>query len=164
MKIDNKTRVYIDGANLYNASRFFDWKLDYKKLYVWLSENFKTEKIYLFIGFVEENKDLYDFLEKIGYKIVFKKTSKSKGQIKGNCDAELVLKSAEDIIRKDMKKIVLVSSDGDFSCLLEFAKNENKEIFVVSPSQKLSYLIRRLYVKTVYLKDLKELLKRKGPR
>ncbi|MBU1046162.1 NYN domain-containing protein [Patescibacteria group bacterium] len=164
MKIDNKTRVYIDGANLYNASIFFDWKLDYKRLYVWLSENFKTEKIYLFIGFVEENKDLYDFLEKIGYKIVFKKTLKSKGQIKGNCDAELVLKSAEDIIRKDMSKIVLVSSDGDFSCLLEFAKSENKEVFVVSPSQKLSYLIRRLYVKTVYLKDLKELLKGKGPR
>ncbi|MEA2113030.1 MAG: NYN domain-containing protein [Patescibacteria group bacterium] len=164
MKVDNKTRVYIDGANLYRGSKSLDWDFDYKNFYIWLTENFKTEKIYLFIGFVEDQKDLYKFLEKIGYKLIFKRTLKSKGQIKGNCDAELVLKSTEDIIRKDMNKMVLVSSDGDFACLLEFAKKESKEVFVVSPSKKLSYLIRRLYCETTYLNSLrKKLDKKKKP-
>ena len=161
MKINNKTRVYIDGANLYRGSKSLDWIFDYKKFYIWISENFKTEKIYLFLGFVEEQKDLYNFLEKIGYKIIFKKTLKSKGKIKGNCDAELVLKSAEDIIRKDLDEIVLVSSDGDFACLLEFAKNERKNIKVVSPSKKLSYLIRRLYCEITYLNSLRKMVEKK---
>ncbi|MBU4480474.1 NYN domain-containing protein [Patescibacteria group bacterium] len=164
MEINNKTRIYIDGANLYSSSRFFDWSFDYEKFYIWLYENFKTDKIYLFLGLVTENQSLYDSLEKIGYKIIFKKTLKSKGLIKGNCDAELVLNATNDIIRKDMDNIALVSSDGDFSCLLEFAKNEGKNIHVISPSKKLSFLIRRMNLKIIYLKDLKELLrKEKAP-
>jgi len=164
MKINNKTRIYIDGANLYSGSKFLDWGFDYKSFYIWLYENFKTDKIYLFLGWVEENKDLYDFLEKIGYKIIFKKTLKSKGQIKGNCDAELVLKATEDIIRKDFDDFVLVSSDGDFACLLEFAKNEKKNIKVISPSKKLSYLIRRLFCEVTYLGSLEKKLKGKKKR
>ncbi len=161
MKIDNKTRVYIDGANLYRGSKSLEWDFDYKKFYIWLLENFKTNKIYLFLGYVEENKDLYIFLEKIGYKMIFKKTLKSKGQIKGNCDAELVLKSVEDIIRNKFENFVLVSSDGDFACLLEFAKKEKKKIYVVSPSKKLSYLIKRLYCETTFLDSLKRMLNKK---
>ncbi len=161
MKIDNKTRVYIDGANLYRGSNSLDWVFDYQKFYIWLSENFKTEEIYFFIGFVEEQKKLYEFLEGIGYKIIFKKTLKSKGQIKGNCDAELVLKATEDIIRSDFYDFVLVSSDGDFACLLEFAKKESKRIKVVSPSKKLSYLIRRLYCEITYLNSLRKMVEKK---
>jgi len=161
MKIDNKTRVYIDGANLYRGSNSLDWVFDYKKFYIWLSENFKTEEIYFFIGFVKEQKKLYEFLENIGYKIIFKKTLKSKGQIKGNCDAELVLNATKDIIRSDFDNFVLVSSDGDFACLLEFAKNESKNIKVVSPSKKLSYLIRRLYCEITYLNSLRKMVEKK---
>ena len=164
MKIDNKTRVYIDGANLYSGSRFLDWVFDYKSFYVWLYENFKTDKIYLFLGFIAENKDLYDSLEKIGYKIIFKKTLKTKGKIKGNCDAELVLKSVSDIIREKFDNFVLVSSDGDFACLLEFAKEEGKNIKVISPSKKLSYLIRRLFCEVTYLNSLKKKISRKTKR
>ena len=164
MRIDNKTRVYIDGANLYRGSKSLEWIFDYKKFYIWLGEHFKTKEIYFFIGFIDEQKDLYEFLENIGYKIIFKKTLKSKGKIKGNCDAELVLKSVEDIIRVSFDSFILVSSDGDFACLLEFAKNEGKEIGVISPSKKLSYLIRRLYCETTYLNSLrKKLDKKKRP-
>ena len=161
MKIDNKIRVYIDGANLYRGSKSLDWVFDYKRFYIWISENFKTKEIYFFIGFVEEQKDLYDFLEKIGYKIIFKKTLKSKGKIKGNCDAELVLKATVDIIREHLDEVVLISSDGDFACLLEFAKNEGKNIKIVSPSKKLSYLIRRLYCEITYLNSLKKMVEKK---
>ncbi|MCK4918236.1 MAG: NYN domain-containing protein [Candidatus Pacebacteria bacterium] len=164
MKFNNKTRVYIDAANLYRGSKSLDWKFDYKNFYIWLFENFKTEEIYFFIGFVEEQKKLYSSLEEIGYKIIFKKTLKSKGKIKGNCDAELVLKAVTDIFREDFSDFVLVSSDGDFACLLEFAKDENKEIKVISPSKKLSYLVRRLPYEITYLNSLrKKLDKKKRP-
>ncbi len=156
--VSRKRKIYIDGANLYNASRFLDWELDYTKLYTWLTDKFNTKEIFLFIGFVEENKALYAALESIGYLLIFKHTLRHKGVIKGNCDAELVLKAVTDIIREPFDDFVLVSSDGDFSCLLEFAQSEKKTVHVVSPSGKLSYLIRRLDLKVTFLRDLKNLL------
>ncbi len=159
-KQQDKSRIYIDGANLYTASKFFSWELAYDKFYIWLSDKFKTEDIFLFLGFVEENKGIYKKLENIGFKIIFKKTLRAKGKIKGNCDAELVLRSVQDIIRGDFDEFVLVSSDGDFSCLLEFAKSEKKSVHVISPSTKLSYLIRKLNIKTTFMRDLKNLIKK----
>lgn len=134
--------------------------LDYNRFCVWLSENFKTNQIYLFLGYIKKNEDLYDTLRTFGYKIVFKKTLKSKGKIKGNCDSELVLHAVVNIIRKKLSKIILVSSDGDFSCLLEFALKEGKKVAVISPSRKLSYLIRRLNIPITYLSDILELVKK----
>ena len=159
-----KTRIYIDGANLYTATKFFDWDLDYAKFHRYLVDKFKTDKIYLFLGYVVENKKLYTSLQKIGYTLMFKQTLKQKGEIKGNCDAELVLRATKHIIREPMDRLVLVSSDGDFSCLLTFALAEGKDVHVISPSQRLSYLIRKLNIKITFLRDLKDLvIKEKAP-
>jgi len=38
------------------------------------------------------------------------------GKVKGNCDAELILQAMIDIDKYE--KAVLVSSDGDFACLI----------------------------------------------
>ncbi len=154
-----ETEIYIDGANLYSAAKVNKIEIDYRKFYIWLSENFKTNQIYLFLGYVKENEGLYSYLRSAGYKLIFKKTLKSKGKIKGNCDAELVLHATSNIIRKKFYGIVLVSSDGDFSCLLEFALKEGKKVTVISPSRKLSYLIRRLNIPITYLNDILELVK-----
>ena len=45
----NKTYIYIDANNLYQGIRYyFNWRLDYKKFYVFLTEKYKTENAYLF--------------------------------------------------------------------------------------------------------------------
>ena len=163
MKI-KKSRIYIDGANLYSATNFSDWELNYKRFFRWLLEEFGTKEIYLFLGYVDSNKKLYNFLENIGYKLIFKETLVSKGDIKGNCDAELVLKSVVDILKTDFDNFILVSSDGDFACLLKFALENKKYVRVVSPSRKLSYLIRKLNIPITYLCDIKNLVqKEKAP-
>ncbi len=158
--IKKESKVYIDAANLYSSVYFIDWDLDYKKFFQWLSEEFGTKEIYLFIGYVEKNKSLYTSLENIGYKLLFKETLKLKGEIKGNCDAEIVLKSVVDILENSFKNFILVSSDGDFACLLRFAIGHKKNIRVVSPSRKLSYLIRKLNIPITYLDDIKNLIKK----
>ncbi len=163
-KTKKKTIVYIDGANLHFAAKALGINIDYGRLYIWLSDNFKTEDIYLFSGFIEKNKEIYDNLVRIGFKLIFKKTLKSKGKIKGNCDAELVLAASIDIVRNSIKEIVLVSSDGDFACLLEFAKSEGVGIYVVSPSSKLSFLIKTLNLRITYLKDIVTLIEYKSEK
>ena len=149
-----KTKIYIDAANLHAASRYFDKNIDYKRLFVWLKDKFKTTDIYYFIGYVKENEDLYTKLEAYGYKLIFKKTLRSQGKIKGNCDAELVLTATKDVIESDIDELVLVSSDGDFACLLEFATERGKKVKVISPSKRLSYLIRKMNLDIVWLYEL----------
>ena len=161
---NKNSKIYIDGANLYSAISFSDWDLDYKKFFRWLSEEFGTKEIYLFIGYVDNNKKLYSFLEEVGYRLIFKETLVSRGEIKGNCDAELVLKSTYDILKTDFKNFILVSSDGDFACLLKFALKHKEYVRVISPSRKLSYLIRKLNIPITYLSDIKtRVQKEKAP-
>ena len=46
----------------------------------------------MFMGFVPDNQELYNFLQTVGFVLIFKPVLENeKGVIKGNCDAELVL-------------------------------------------------------------------------
>ncbi len=150
----NKTKIYIDGANLHTALKYSGHPLDYGKFFIWLSEEFKTSNVFLFIGYIKSNEDIYKELSDIGYKLIFKKTLRSRGKIKGNCDAELVLKATMDITETKFDNLILVSSDGDFACLLEFAKSRGKYVRVISPSQKLSYLIRKMNIDITWLQEM----------
>ncbi len=149
-----KTKVYIDGANLHSAMKCSGHTIDYRKFFVWLTEEFKTEDIFLFLGFIKSNESIYKKLKSFGYKIIFKKTLRSGGKVKGNCDAELVLKSTTDIIEEEFDNLILISSDGDFACLLEFAKQRGKYVRVISPSDKLSYLIRKMNIDITWIQEM----------
>ena len=53
-----------------------------------------------------------------------------------------------------MDELILVSSDGDFACLLDFAVNRGKKVKVISPSKKLSYLIRKMNLDIIWLDEI----------
>src|SRR3989338_7116195 len=86
------TYAFIDSQNLNLAIRDCGWNLDFRKFRVYLKEKFKVTKAYIFIGYIEENKSLYENLKQMGYTIIHKPTLEIKDKtVKGNCDAELVL-------------------------------------------------------------------------
>lgn len=87
------------------------------------------------MGYIKENKDLYENLKKSGYELVFKPTLGKKGGVKGNCDAELVLHCAR-IEYDHFAKAIIISGDGDFYCLLNFLKKENKLVKIGIPNKK----------------------------
>jgi len=70
--------AFIDSQNLNLAIRDLGWKLDYKRFRIYLADKFKIRKAFLFIGYVEKNKELYKFLKKSGYELIFKPTLKYK--------------------------------------------------------------------------------------
>lgn len=89
--------AFIDSQNLNLGILSQGWKLDFARFRVYLTEKYGVSKAYLFIGYIEKNKELYKFLKKSGYNLVFKPTVIHKGETKGNVDAELVLwASAEE--------------------------------------------------------------------
>ncbi|MFH1956427.1 MAG: NYN domain-containing protein [Patescibacteria group bacterium] len=152
MKRNETNFAYIDGANLHKSVIDLGWQLDYRRFRIWLSEKYAVKRAYIFIGLVPKYKDLYTFLQEAGFTLVFKETTyDGDGKVKGNCDAELVLKAAIDYFEKKFDGAILVSSDGDYACLVKFFKEKNIFHTVISPDNKCSFLLRKLNVPLVYL-------------
>jgi uncharacterized LabA/DUF88 family protein len=68
---------------------------------------------------------LYSYLNDCGFTLIFKPLIKDKyGNYKGNVDAELVLQSMIDIDK--YSGAVIITSDGDFSCLVVYLESVGK--------------------------------------
>lgn len=130
-----KNYAFIDSQNVNLGIQELRWKLDWRKFRVYLKEKYSVETAYMFIGYIEENQDLYLSLQKKGYILIFKEILKNKdGFVKGNCDAELVLQAMIDY--EKYEKAVIVSGDGDFACLVRHLKKQRKLEKVLVPNMK----------------------------
>ncbi len=160
MKEKGNNFAFIDGANLHKGVTEYKWNLDYRKFRVLLKERYKVERAYLFLGLVPRYTKLYEFLQEAGYILVFKETvSDGNGNVKGNCDAELVLKTVSDVYNNEFNKAVLITSDGDFRCLVDFLNEKGKLKEIIAPNpKKCSILLKRTGSKITYLNDVKELI------
>jgi len=137
--------AFIDSQNLNLGIRSQKWKLDWQKFNQYLQNKYQAKKAFLFIGQVDGNEDLYAFLKKCGYILIFKPTLEhqedDKVIIKGNVDAELVLHAM--IQYDNYNKAIIVSADGDFHCLIEYLDKQNKLLKVLAPTKHYSSLLRK---------------------
>ncbi len=132
MKKPQSNFAFIDGNNLHHTMQSVGWSLDYSRFRVYLSEHYGVGRAYYFVCYMPENTPLYTFLQSTGYVVVFKPILKTPdGRIKGNCDAELVLQAMIDL--DDYEKAIIVSSDGDFYCLVNYLREKNKLGYVLAP-------------------------------
>jgi uncharacterized LabA/DUF88 family protein len=103
---------------------------------------------------VPSRAKFYSYLQDCGYKIIFKQTITFNGVVKGNCDAELVLRCVSDFYLKNYDEAMLVTGDGDFGCLVEFLKENNAIHGLVSPDlNRCSILLRNKNVDMIYLNE-----------
>ena len=126
--------VFIDSQNLNLGVRGQGWKLDWSKFRQYLRNKYDVSEAFLFIGYIKENQNLYNFLKKSDYDLIFKPTVVSKHEIKGNVDAELVLHSMIEF--PNYKNAVIITGDGDFHCLIEYLDKKNKLEKIIIPNQK----------------------------
>jgi len=135
MKQKENNYAFIDSQNLNLGIQKLGWKLDYQKFKVYLAEKYGVKKAYMFIGFVVLNQSLYDRLQEAGFILEFKPTiPDADGKIKGNIDADLVLRATLGL--NDYDKAVIVSSDGDFYSLVQHLYEKNKLKVVLSPDEE----------------------------
>src|SRR3989338_658026 len=154
--------AYIDAANLHKGVENLCWHINYRRFRVWLKEKYGIKQAYIFIGLVPKYKDLYTTPQEAGFTLIFKEVVyDGEGKIKGNCDANLVLKATQDAYENTFEKAVLVSSDGDYAGLVKFLQEKEKFLAIVSPaiSKKCSILLKRTGAKIAYLNDQKALIK-----
>jgi len=134
--------AFVDSQNLNQGVLSQGGKLDFKKFRQYLKLKHGVTKAFLFIGYVEENKVLYDYLKRSGYICVYKKVIEYKDKdiaTKGNIDADLVLHTMIEFPNYD--KAIIVSGDGDFYPLIEYLKEKNKLLKVITPNKKYSSLL-----------------------
>ncbi len=156
MKTNRNNYAFIDSQNLNLGIQKLEWKLDYRKFRVYLAEKYGVQKAYLFVGFVALNQSLYDRLQEAGFQLQFKPTiPDADGKIKGNVDADLVLRAIVEIDEYD--KAIIVSSDGDFYSLVKHLYEHNKLEAVISPDVKncSSLLKQTAREKIQFMNDLK---------
>jgi uncharacterized LabA/DUF88 family protein len=154
--LKENTYAFIDGANLHKGMITLGWKLDYKKFRVWLTEKFSVTRAYIFLGNIPQYGNLYAHLQECGYLIIFKEVVyDGEGKAKGNCDADLVLKTVQEHYEGGYDKAVIVSSDGDYVSLVRFLLDKGKLECVLSSANagKCSILLKRTGAVISYVND-----------
>lgn len=153
--------AFIDSQNVNLAIRDQGWILNFKRFRKYLKDKYRIRKVFLFIGYVAGNELLYANLQSAGYIVIFKPTlefvKNRERRTKGNVDAELVLHAMIEYPNYD--KAVLISGDGDFHCLVEYLKSQNKLLKIIIPNKnKYSSLLRKFMQDIVFMNNLKRKL------
>ncbi|MCD6134687.1 MAG: NYN domain-containing protein [Candidatus Omnitrophica bacterium] len=147
--------AFIDSQNLNLSIKEQGWRLDFKRFRIYLEDKYDIVKAFIFIGYVPTNESLYTSLQEYGYILIFKPTlSLPDGRVKGNIDAELVLHAMIEYSNYD--KAVIVSGDGDFYCLIDYLKKNNKLGRLIVPNRhKFSSLLRKFTKDMTFMNDLR---------
>lgn len=169
------TYAFIDSQNLnlgvrndvVNAKGKTIYKgrlLDYRKFRHYLREKYGVSQAYMFIGMVPTNNDLYTYLQRCGFTLVFKAISTYMDEsnhviTKGNVDTDIVL-YAVGRLAAEFDKAVFVSGDGDFLSLYEYMKEQGKlEKIIVPNRMRYSKLLNTYRDELAFVGDIPRLLK-----
>jgi uncharacterized LabA/DUF88 family protein len=154
--------AFIDGQNFYKSLQALEKevealevKLDLSEFRVYLMEKHGVKVAYYFIGYVPKCKNLYDQIRAQGYELKFKEVATHEDEIKGNVDVNLTLQSMIDY--ESYANAVIVTSDGDYACLVEYLHDKRKlECLIACSRGGCSYLLRKLHnkIRIFYLDDI----------
>lgn len=130
--------AFIDGQNLYMGTQLNDWKVDYKKLRVYLQNKYHVTEAYYHLGYVnDENQSLYNNLQKAGFIVSFRDhSSVLEAKKKGNVDTDIVFEVMKTVIeRPDIHKVVIISGDGDYKRLVSYLVEKSKLEKILFPNK-----------------------------
>ncbi|MBW3097835.1 NYN domain-containing protein [Pseudohoeflea coraliihabitans] len=135
-----KIALFIDGANLYAASKSLGFDIDYRRLLKAFSQRGYLLRAYYYTALIEDQeyssiRPLIDWLDYNGYRVVTKPAkeftdSAGRRKVKGNMDIELAIDAMEQAAVVD--HIVIFSGDGDFTTLVEALQRKGRKVSVVS--------------------------------
>ena len=135
-----KIALFIDGANLYAASKSLGFDIDYRKLLKAFQKRGYLLRAYYYTALIEDQeyssiRPLIDWLDYNGYKVVTKPAkeftdSLGRRKNKGNMDIELAIDAMEQAETVD--HLVIFSGDGDFTTLVEALQRKGRKVSVVS--------------------------------
>jgi len=169
---DERLALFIDGSNLYAATRTLGFEIDYKLLRSEFMRRGKLVRAFFYIALIETEeysrvRPLVDWLEYNGFTLVTKTPKEfidptGRRKIKCKLDIELAvdaMKTAEQV-----EHIVLFSGDGDFRPLVGALQKKGVRVSVVSTLRSSPPMIaddlRRQADNFIELDELKDVIGR----
>jgi len=139
LRPQEKTALFIDGANLYAASRAVGFDVDYRRLLDFFG-GVNLIRAYYYSALLDTEeysplKPLTDWLAYNGYTLVTKPAKEftdgaGRRRVKGNMDIELAIDMLE--MAPHIDHAVLFSGDSDFRRLVEAVQRRGVRVTVVS--------------------------------
>ena len=137
---NERVALFIDGANLYSASRNLGFDVDYRNLLEYFRRQANIIRAYYYSALLETEdysplKPLTDWLAYNGYSLVTKPAKEftdamGRRRVKGNMDIEIAVDMLELAPRLD--HVVLFSGDADFRRLVEAVQRKGVRVSVIS--------------------------------
>ena len=136
----DRLSLFIDGANLYSASKGLGFDIDYKKLLAEFRTRGVLVRAYYYTALVEDQdyspiRPLVDWLDYNGFSLVTKSAreytdSQGRKRWRGDMDIEIACDMLE--MAGHVDHVVLFSGDGDFRRLVESVQRQGVRVTVVS--------------------------------
>ncbi len=137
---DERTTLFIDGANLFSASRALGFSIDFKRLLDRFAAEGRLVRACYYTALFDDVeysplRPLVDWLDYNGYTLITKRAKEftdayGNRTVKGDMDVELAIDAMEMAPKLD--HMVLFSGDGDFRRLVEAVQREGVRVSVVS--------------------------------
>jgi uncharacterized LabA/DUF88 family protein len=137
---DERLALFIDGANLYSASRNLGFDVDYRNLLEYFRKRARVIRAYYYSAVLETDeysplKPLTDWLAYNGYSLVTKPAKEftdaaGRRRVKGNMDIEVAVDMLE--LAPVIDHAILFSGDSDFRRLVEAVQRKGVRVSVVS--------------------------------
>lgn len=169
---DERLALFIDGSNLYAASKALSFDIDYKKLRQEFMRRGRLLRANYYTALLENDdyspiRPLVDWLAYNGFSMITKVAkeytdSQGRRKVKGNMEIDLAVDAME--MANHVDHIVLFSGDGDYKPLVEALQRKGVRVSVVStirsqPSM-ISDELRRQCDNFIELEELREVIGR----
>ena len=142
LRENEKTALFIDGANLYKAARALGFDMDYKSLLAKARGSCQLVRAYYYTAIQEDKEQDYsplrplvDWLDYNGYTMVTKLAREftdamGKKQFKGSTDIELAVDMLS--LASKLDHMVVFTGNGDFKPAIEAVQAQGVRVTVVS--------------------------------
>ena len=137
---EDRSAIFIDGANLYSAAKSLGFDIDYKKLLEEFRKRGVLIRAYYYTALVEDQdyspiRPLVDWLDYNGFTLVTKPAKEytdreGRKRFRGDMDMELAVDMLELAPKTD--HVVLFSGDSDFAYLVAAVQRRGVRVTVVS--------------------------------
>ena len=137
---EERTLLFIDGANLYSTSRHLGFDVDYRSMLGYFREQANVVRAYYYAAMLDTEeysplRPLTDWLAYNGYALVTKTAREftdpgGRRRIKGNMDIEIAVDMLDAAPHVD--HAVLFSGDADFRRLVEAVQRQGVRVSIVS--------------------------------
>lgn len=138
---EQRVAVFVDVQNMYySAKNLFNAKVNFGKV---LTDAVETRKLvrafaYVIKADVGAEQDFFDALEKIGYEVRTKELQTFYGGAKkGDWDVGLCMDAVRMMPKIDV--MVIVSGDGDYQDLLDYARSQGVRTEVIAFAKTASH-------------------------